>query len=127
MAFTWTTISGGKNRGAARAWSLLEAGKTFVEETFAPQADHVAPHAERGSDFVIGPACGGQEHHPGPQDCEIRQRIFPGATLQDCSFLPRESELEKACSRHSNPNLPVEERSRGAEMPQEYTLPYLIE
>jgi hypothetical protein len=50
MAFTCTTISGGKNRGTARAWSLLETGKAFVEEAFAPQADHVTSHRERCGD-----------------------------------------------------------------------------
>lgn len=86
MAFTCTTTSGGKNPGAARARSFLQASQAFVEEAFAPKADHVASHGERGSDLVIGAALSGQKNHLGSEHRKIWQCIFAGARLQDLSL-----------------------------------------
>ena len=86
MAFTCTTTSGGKNPGAARARSFLQASQAFVEEAFAPKADHVASHGERGSDLVIGAALSGQENHLGSEHRKLWQCIFAGARLHDLSL-----------------------------------------
>src|SRR5712691_5670871 len=107
-ALIWTTTSGGKNPGASRAWSLLQAAQPFVEEAFAPETDHVASDRERGGDRVVGPPLGGKQDHLGPEDGEIRQRIFPGTTLQRLLFLPRQLDLVRASPRHSTPSSPDE-------------------
>src|SRR6266516_1294768 len=75
MALIWTTTSGGKNRGAARAWSLLQAGQTLVGEALMPETDDVAAHRKECSDFVIGPTLRCQENHSGAKDDKIWQRI----------------------------------------------------
>jgi hypothetical protein len=60
---TWTTTSGGKSSGTARAGTLVEAGQTFIEEALAPQADDVAADGQRGRNLVIAEAFGrGQDN-----------------------------------------------------------------
>src|SRR5712691_3042434 len=103
-ALIWTTTSGGKKPGAARAGALLQAVQPFMEEAFAPETDDVASDRERGGDRVVGPPLGGKQDHLGPQDGKIRQRILPGATLQRLLFVPRQSDLVWALSRHSIPS-----------------------
>src|SRR6266851_3738121 len=103
-ALIWTTTSGGKNPGAARAGALLQAVQAFVEEAFAPETDHVASDRERGGDRVVGPALGGKQDHLGPEDYTIWQRILQGATLQRLLFLPRQLDPVRASSRHSTPS-----------------------
>src|SRR3990172_1886753 len=103
MAFICTTTSGGENPGPARARALLETGEPFVEEPFAPEADHIASHRKRGSDVVIRLAFGGGQNHLGPENLEIWQRIFSSATLQGLLFLPREGENIEAFPRHFDP------------------------
>src|SRR5436309_8802272 len=124
-ALIWTTTSGGKKPGAARARSLLQAVQAFVEEPFAPQTDHVASHRQRGRDGVVGPPVGGQQDHLGPEDGKIWQRILPGASLQRLRFLPRQLEVVWALPRHPVPSSAdetvAEKRARG----KDFTLPYL--
>src|SRR2546422_9428717 len=67
-ALIWTTTSGGKKPGAARAGALLQAVQAFMEEAFAPETDHVASDRERGGDRVVGPPLGGKQDHLGPED-----------------------------------------------------------
>ena len=87
MALTCTTTSGGKNRGAARSWSLFQAWQALVKEAFAPKTNDVTAHRQRGGDFVIGQTLRSQEDHSGTKDNIIWQRIFSRPTLQELPFL----------------------------------------
>jgi hypothetical protein len=87
MALTCTTTSGGKNRGAARTWSLLQAWQALVKEAFAPKTNDVAAHRQRGGDFVIGQTLRRQKDHSGTKYNIIWQRILSHPALQELSFL----------------------------------------
>ena len=80
MAFTCTTTSGGKNRGAARSGSLFQPWQSLMEEPLAPQTDHVAPDVQGCADFIIGSSLCSKQDHLGTQDLEIRQPTwrYPG-------------------------------------------------
>jgi hypothetical protein len=71
----------------------------LVEEALAPEADDIATNGERGGDFIIRVALGGQEDHVRPDDLKIRQRIFARTTFQDLSFVSREGDDVGAASR----------------------------
>jgi hypothetical protein len=101
-ALICTTTSGGKNPGAAGSGSFLQAGEAFIEEAFAPEADHVSTDRERRADLIVGPTFGGKENDSGTQDDKIRQRIFSCATLQSGSFFWREPDFVRALPRHTN-------------------------
>src|SRR3989304_7749649 len=60
-ALTWTTISGGKSPGTARAGTLVEAGQALIKEAFPPQADDIAPKGEGVRDLVICARLRGQQ------------------------------------------------------------------
>src|SRR6266851_3331141 len=122
-ALIWTTTSGGKKPGAARAGALLQAVQAFMEEAFAPDTDHVATDRERGGDHVVGPPLGGKQDHLGSEDGEIRQRIFPGATLQRPLFLSRQLDPVRASSRHSIPSSPDETVAEKRARDKNNTLP----
>src|ERR687892_723987 len=100
MAFTCTTTSGGKNRGAARPGSLLQSWQSLMEEPLAPETDHIASDVQGCADFIIGSSLCSQQNHLGAQDLEIRQRIFSSAAFQNFSFLFRERDLKRASSGH---------------------------
>jgi hypothetical protein len=102
MALICTTSSGGENPGPPRARAFFEPGQAFVEEAFAPEADHIATHGERGSDVIIGQAFGGEQNHSGPDDLEVWQRILSRASVQDVPLLSRELDTERAFSWHPN-------------------------
>src|SRR5712692_7367029 len=127
MAFICTMSSGGKNRGSARAWSLLQTAHALVEEPLAPQAHHVAADGESRCDLIIGPALGGEENHPGAQDFKIWQRILARPTFQDLSFLPREFDLEWAFPRHTTTSSPQGRLAEKLQAGNIYALPYLSE
>jgi len=105
MALTCTTISGGKNRGPARAWPFFQARQSFQEESFSPEADHVAADGESGGDLVILLALGGQENNFRPDHLKVWQRILPRPALQDGPLLWSEINNELAFSRHNIPSL----------------------
>src|SRR3990172_9032456 len=100
MALTCTTTSGGKNRGAARSWSLFQACQALVKEAFAPKTNDVAAHRQRGGDFVIGATLRSQKDHSGTKHNIIWQRIFSHPTLQELPFLWGQTDHVWACSRH---------------------------
>src|SRR5207244_4694651 len=124
-ALIWTTTSGGKKPGAARAGALLQAVQAFVEEPFSPQTDHVASHRQRGRDGVVGPPVGGQQDHLGPEDSKIWQRILPGASQQRLRLLPRQLDLLWALPRHPVPSSADETVAEKRAAGKDYTLPYL--
>jgi hypothetical protein len=99
-ALTWTTTSGGKNSGATRAGPLVEAGQAFVEEALAPTTDDVATDGEGGGNVIITATVGGGEDDEGPEHLKIRQRIFPGSSLENLAFFRRERDDIWAVSRH---------------------------
>jgi hypothetical protein len=117
--------SGGKDRGAARARSLLQPGQAVVEEALAPEADHVATHRERGRDGVIALALRRQENHLGPQDCIVWQRIFPGTALQNLPFGLGEGNAIGALSRHPDPSSLERRVAEKVGMDKKNMLPYL--
>src|SRR3972149_7345628 len=67
-ALTWTTISGGKSPGTARAGTLVEAGQALIKEAFPPQADDIAPKGESVRDLVIRAPPRGKQDEAGGQD-----------------------------------------------------------
>jgi hypothetical protein len=81
-ALTCTTSSGGKNPGATRARVFLQARQSIFKEPLAPQADDLAAGIEASGDSIVGPACGGEEDHLGPDHLKIWQRILGGAAAQ---------------------------------------------
>jgi hypothetical protein len=127
MAFTCTMSSGGKNRGSSRARSLLQTSDALVEEPLAPQAHHVAADGERCSDLIIGAALGGEQHHSGPQDRKLWQRVLTCATLQNLPFLVREFDHEWAFPRHTIPSSPQGRLTEKLHVDNIYTSPYLGE
>src|SRR5207253_3924553 len=86
-ALICTTSSGGESPGAARARVFVKPGYAFMEESFAPQAHHIAPDRERGGDLVVGAPLGGEQNYLGAQHLEIWQRILARSTLQNLAFL----------------------------------------
>jgi hypothetical protein len=87
-ALTWTTTSGGKSSGTARARTLVEAGQAFIEEAFAPQADDVSADGQRGRNLVIAEALGRGQHDAGAEHLTVWQRILAGETLEAPAFVP---------------------------------------
>jgi len=71
-----------------------------MEESFAPQAHHIATNGERGGDLVVGMPRGGEQDHLGAQYLEIWQRILARAILQNLAFFSRKVDMERAVSRH---------------------------
>jgi hypothetical protein len=78
MAFICTTTSGGKNSGATRSRTFLEARDPKLKEALSPEAHDVAADVETSRDLVIVEILGGEQDHLGSQDDKIRQRILPG-------------------------------------------------
>ena len=105
MALTCTTISGGKNRGPARARPLFQARQSSQEESFSPEADHVAADGESGGDLVILLTFGGQENNFCPEHLKIWQRILSRSALEGSSFFRRKVDVIWALSRHNIPSL----------------------
>ena len=87
-ALTWTTTSGGKSPGTARARTLVESGQAFIEEAFAPQADDVAADGERGRNLVSAEALGRGQDDAGAEHLKVWQRILTGETLKAPAFVP---------------------------------------
>jgi hypothetical protein len=100
---TWTTTSGGKSSGTARAGTLVQAGEAFIEESLAPEADDVAPDGEGGRDLVIGATLGGEQHDERSQNLKVWQRILPGAIFECPAFCPGERDDILASSWHAAP------------------------
>jgi hypothetical protein len=92
--------SGGKNPGAARAWTLLQAGKAFLVESLAPLADHLSPGFEATSDFIIVKAFCCQQDHFGTLYLKIRQRISACPRRQFLFFIDGQCYPKWACSWH---------------------------
>jgi hypothetical protein len=127
MALTWMTTSGGKNRGAARPWSLLQAWQALLKEAFAPKANDVAAHRERGGNLVIGQTLRSEEDHSGTKNNIIWQRIFPRPVFQELFFLRRQLDDIWAFSRHCFRPLVDEIVAEYFYNHKNYTLPYLCE
>jgi hypothetical protein len=85
---TWTTTSGGKSSGTARARALVEASQAFSEEAFAPQGDDVTADGQRGRNLVIAEALGRSQDDAGAQYLKVWQRILAGETLEASAFVP---------------------------------------
>ncbi len=71
-AFTSHTTSGGKSRGPAPAWTLLQARRSFLPVTFSPFAHDGPRHSQGIGDLLIGASLGGQEDDRGPDHVSIR-------------------------------------------------------
>jgi hypothetical protein len=52
------------------------------EEALAPLADDLAASVEARGNLVIAQSLGSQQDHPGPNNLEIRQRIFARPSTQ---------------------------------------------
>jgi hypothetical protein len=63
MALTRTTTSGGKDPGAAGSGTVLESGKSFLEEALAPEANDLSARAEAICDLVVRQTLVRQEDH----------------------------------------------------------------
>src|SRR6266540_3502450 len=86
-ALTATTTSGGKDRRASRPGPLLQPRKAVLEEPLAPLGHHLPAGVQAGGDLVVVQAPGRQQDDLGPEHVPIRQRIFPGRSLQHGAFL----------------------------------------
>jgi len=71
-ALTCTTTSGGKRPGASRPWPLFQAGQPFIEEAFAPHANHFPTCIQPSADLIITQPLSRQKHHSGAQYKKIR-------------------------------------------------------
>ena len=60
-ALTATTTSGGKGRGPAAPWALVEPGEALLVEAFSPFRDDLPPGVEASCDLVVVHAAGGQK------------------------------------------------------------------
>jgi hypothetical protein len=98
---TAITSSGGKNWGSPGAIALLKSFEAFLEEALAPLADDLSPSVQAVGDLVVTETPSSEEHHAGPKDLSIRQRIFPGSSLKDTSLLWSQNDLEWRRSWHT--------------------------
>jgi hypothetical protein len=72
MDLTSTTSSGGKNRGPSSAGTLVKAWQAFLEEAFAPLADHLPWGVETTGDRLVIHALSGHQDHIGSEHIAIR-------------------------------------------------------
>ena len=72
IAFTWTTISGGKSPGSSGPRPVLQACETLLEEPFPPETDDLTASIQAGRDLVVGQPFRRKENHLCPHDKIIR-------------------------------------------------------
>jgi hypothetical protein len=73
-----------------------------MEESLAPEADHIAAHGESGGDLVVALPFGCEEEDPGPEHLKVWYRILLSCfTFEDGSFLRREVNWKWALSRYN--------------------------
>ncbi|MEK7329613.1 MAG: hypothetical protein AAB113_02305, partial [Candidatus Eisenbacteria bacterium] len=77
------------------------------------------------SDFMVGPALGGEQDHLGSDDHEIWQRIFSGAMVQLAGLLPRQSDPVWALPWHRRRLLLGATKMPGGQAQRKHTLVYL--
>jgi len=90
----------GESPRATGAREFLKAIQAVFEEALAPEADDLAARVEALGDEAIGEVLGGEKHHLGADNLEIRQRIAGGPALQFAVFVLGQDDGIGALARH---------------------------
>src|SRR5215208_1766849 len=82
-SITSPLTEGGKGRGSARAWSILQPLQTLLVESLAPLTDRLGCGVKPPGDLLVGGPFCGQKHDLCAHHLPVRGGVGAGSLAQD--------------------------------------------